>query len=221
MVSNKGPEMENLSQKGKNRKKMTANVILAVSVIVIIVLGWKNFTTYKIVFENFLMGTYQKNLSEEELARKRTLRLGHDIKLVAPQGWTIMKDFPKKGHLFFDLDSAGVDGTIHLQLENGQTHQNLTDVNQKEVIFAVHKYLSTISTLAKKDVTLDGVVRSLKGHNWKRVQSTDETKLGKRHTGIYYTVTGGQVVILYFFSMEVTSEPIVTSVEKLIKRMEF
>ena len=212
--------MANLGRNDKDRKKMIANVILAVSVAIIVLLVWKNFNAYKIVFENFLMGTYQKNLSEEELARKRTLKLGNNIRLVAPPGWTVMKDFPKQGHLYFDLDSAGIEGTIHLRLEHGQPHQNFEDINQREATLKINEYLATISTLSKKDAASDAVTRSLNGLNWKRVEATDETKLGKRHTGIYYTVVNNQIVVLYFFSMEENSQPIMASVEELIERIE-
>lgn len=215
-----------MADKKKVQQVVTWTILIAFALVALVLgkgylLALKQYLpTLKYAYTNYKMGTYNKNLSAEELIRKRTLKIGN-LTLIAPPRWTVMKDFPRIGTITFDLDSAGRDGTIDISVEPGSPQRSFDSLNQREVTSVINNFLSSISTLKEKNAEMDASVRKIKGIEWRSIQATDEVSIGKRHTGIYYSVIRGDLIILYYFSIADSPNPILQSVEELISRFNF
>lgn len=202
------------------RKKLNVIAILfLIGFVLLTWIVWKNRAALKFTMENYRMGTYSKNLSDEELIRKRTLKLGN-LTFVAPHQWMVMKDFPKKGYINFELDFPEVDGSIRLLVKQSEPTVDFHDVDQAEVVSEINDYISKIQPLSRKNARTDSTTKLINGVDWRILHETDVVSIGKRQTGIYYSVINGKLIRIYFFSIADSPQPIMQSVEELIKRFQ-
>lgn len=213
--SNQSAEMN----QGRNEKKINLKSILYIIVLGVVVLiasvFWSQRVALKFIIENYQMGTYIENLSAEQLARKRTLSAG-PLQFTVPARWSIMKDFPNQGEVHFDLDMIGVNGTLNFFSNDGSGAHSFENLDQEQVLAGINSKLSKISTLAHIKAEKDFSKKVIDGREWRVFQATDDTIVGKRHTGIYYAVIDGDLVGLYFFSISDSPAPIMQAAEQLI-----
>ncbi len=199
-----------------NKKLRVIKILILISFILVSWIIWKNRVALKFTIENYRMGTYFKDLSEDDLVRKRTLELSN-LTFIVPRQWMVMKDFPKKGQINFELDLPEVDGSIRLFVKQSEATIDFHNVDQSEMVSEINDYISKIEPLSHKNVRNDSGSKLINGIDWRILHETDMVSIGKRQTGVYYSVVSGDLVRIYFFSIADSPQPIMQSVEELIE----